>query len=319
MEFDVPVVLDMRDMWPDIFVDAVPRPVRPIARLLLEPLFRQTRYACSHATAIIGITDPFVAWGLTRGGRNRSALDRSFPLSHETILPDSSQLEEARKFWARQNVSPDDPLATICYFGNVNRQLDLSHIVEAARILHHRGIPVRFVLCGQGERLQEYRHAAAALPNILFPGWVNQAQMATLMSDSLAGLDPLPRRYDFLATINNKAIIYLSAGLPVISSPRTGILFDLLEHHRCGLSYDASDAMGLADIAAHLVSDASAHARMSANAVQLYRKQFSPEKILDSIVAYLSQIVSSAPAANATAEPSLVSFSRRFHLDENRT
>ncbi len=301
LEFGTPVVLDMRDMWPDIFVDAVPRIARPVARLLLQPMFRRARYACSHATAIIGITDQFVAWGLERGGRPRGALDVSFPLSHETTSPDSAQLEEACNFWVQQGVSPSDRVVNICYFGNVNRQLDLMHVIEAARTLHLQRVPVRFVLCGKGERLDEYRRAAAGLPNVLLPGWVNQAQITTLMNCSLAGLDPLPDRYDFLATINNKAIIYLSAGLPVISSPRTGTLFELVARHQCGVSYDALDSNGLAAIAAKLVSDESAHAQMSANARRLYRERFSPEMVLDFMAEYLLQVASPS-LAEANAE-----------------
>lgn len=302
LQFGVPVVLDMRDMWPDILVDGVRRVARPIARRLLEPMFKQARYACSRASAIIGITDEFVQWGLARGGRTRSACDVSFPLSHETTRPTSAEVEEAEKFWAEKGVFPASPVATICYFGNVNRQLNLMHAIEAARFLNSQSIPVRFVLCGNGERLEEYRRAAAKLPNVILPGWVNQAQMTVLMSYSFAGLDPLPSRYDFLATINNKAIIYLSAGLPIISSPRAGTLFELLTNHQCGVSYDALDSTALAEIVKNLVLDSQAHAQMSINASMLYQERFSPEKVLNSMVEYLTRLASTTSATpNAEA------------------
>jgi glycosyltransferase involved in cell wall biosynthesis len=292
----IPVVLDMRDMWPDIFVDAVPRAARPIARFLFEPMFRQARQACARATAITGITDTFVEWGLQRGGRARGSLDVSFPLSHETTSPTLEQIEEARKFWTQQGITPNNPVATICYFGNVNRQLDLLHVIEAARILNSENVPVQFVLCGKGERLKDYSAAAAGLPNVILPGWVNQAQMTVLMSYSTAGLDPLPDRYDFLATINNKAIIYLSAGLPVISSPRTGTLFELLARHQCGVSYDPLDSRSLAAIVTNFLDDTRAYHQMGFNARRLYQERFSPEKVLDSMAEYLLQVESSGSA-----------------------
>ena len=49
-ENNVPVVLDMRDMWPDIFADAVPRLARPLARCLLFPMLRRARAACATST-----------------------------------------------------------------------------------------------------------------------------------------------------------------------------------------------------------------------------------------------------------------------------
>src|ERR1022692_5212730 len=47
----VPVVLDMRDMWPDIFLEPVPPLLRAPARLVLQPFFRKARNACAQATA----------------------------------------------------------------------------------------------------------------------------------------------------------------------------------------------------------------------------------------------------------------------------
>ncbi|MGA2258803.1 MAG: hypothetical protein ABSG53_29400, partial [Thermoguttaceae bacterium] len=74
-ERNVPVILDMRDMWPDLFADVVPRPLRVLAMLPLLPMFLQSRRACAGATAIIGVTDPFVDWGLRRGRRKRTPKD----------------------------------------------------------------------------------------------------------------------------------------------------------------------------------------------------------------------------------------------------
>ena len=87
----IPVILDMRDMWPDIFVTAVPgRPAG--ARLLLWPLFRQARSAHAGATAITGITEAFVDWGLQRGRRARSPLDRAFPMGYASVPPAEENL-----------------------------------------------------------------------------------------------------------------------------------------------------------------------------------------------------------------------------------
>ena len=71
-ELGIPVVLDMRDMWPNIIVDSVPKIGRPVARLLLNSWFQDTCFSCSRATAITGITDEFVDWGLKNGNRTRT-------------------------------------------------------------------------------------------------------------------------------------------------------------------------------------------------------------------------------------------------------
>ena len=49
-ERGVPVVLDVRDMWPDIFLDLVPRWARSPGRLLLAPYFHMAQRSCRMAS-----------------------------------------------------------------------------------------------------------------------------------------------------------------------------------------------------------------------------------------------------------------------------
>jgi glycosyltransferase involved in cell wall biosynthesis len=287
----VPVVLDMRDMWPDIFVDTAPVPMRPLARALLQPMFRQARHACSQAAAIAGITDAFVDWGVARGCRRRTPLDRAFPLGYSAEAPAPEAIRAANETWDHLGVD-DSGLFTVCYFGGLSRQLDLMHAIDAARLLEKRGASVRLVLCGDGERLEEYRRAAAGLSSVILPGWVDRAAIYTLMRRSHAGLDPLPGRYDFLASINNKAIEYMSAGLPVVSSPKRGVLSELLQQRNCGLSYDESDARGLADLLDSLSRDQAHAAAMRRASAALFREQFMADTVCASMESHFERIVS---------------------------
>ena len=67
----IPIVLDIRDLWPDVILDIAPPWARWPARLFLSSLFRDLREACAGATAIIGITDPIVEWGVRNAGRSK--------------------------------------------------------------------------------------------------------------------------------------------------------------------------------------------------------------------------------------------------------
>jgi len=98
----VPVVLDVRDLWPDIFLDYMPPILRPLARLALRPLFSETDKAFRFATAITGITRPFVEWGLKHAGRISTGLDRDFPMGYPATLPTTESLAEANLWWKRQ-------------------------------------------------------------------------------------------------------------------------------------------------------------------------------------------------------------------------
>ncbi len=52
MRLRIPVVLDMRDSWPDIYLELLPAPLRPFARPFLEPMYSSLRKAIRSAYAV---------------------------------------------------------------------------------------------------------------------------------------------------------------------------------------------------------------------------------------------------------------------------
>jgi glycosyltransferase involved in cell wall biosynthesis len=287
----IPVVLDMRDMWPDIFITLVPALLKPLARLLLLSMFHKTQHVCAKATAITGITEEFVNWGLGYAQRNRSALDRAFPLGYISETPDESELVSANQFWDTKSVILKEKKTNICFVGSLGHQLDIETIIKAANKIRYKSLSCRFIICGHGDRYDYFKDRSSNNPNIMYPGWVNAAQIYVLMRRSFVGLDPLPDRYDFHATINNKAIEYLSAGLPIISSPDKGVLADILRDKECGFSYPYGDSEKLANLILRLLDDREVQKKMSDNALRTFQERFTAEKVYKEMMHYLEEVI----------------------------
>jgi len=285
-QHDVPVILDMRDMWPDIFIESLPPAFRYPGRILLTKLFRDARRTCSAAAAITGITDAFVDWGVKKARRTRRLRDISFPMGYPKAYFPADKIRAAESFWDRRGIYAGKEFVA-CFLGSFGRQLDVECLIGAARILKNRRQPVKFVLCGAGDYLERYRQMAADISEVIFPGWIDAVTMHVLMRRSSVGLDPLPNRYDFLATINNKAIEYMSAGLPVISSPRHGVLHDLLKRYDCGDGYASGNAEELATLLTTLRDAPDRLKSWSRNATALFEEAFVAEKVYDRMSAYL--------------------------------
>lgn len=292
----IPVVLDMLDMWPDIFVDHAPSALRPFVRSVLAPMFKSAHVACSGATAITGITDAFVDWGLRRGNRIKSERDRAFPLGYLSSPLGDEEINEARRYWDRLGVFADSEEFVACFVGAISHQFGIGTLIEAAQRLGQTDKQIRAVICGTGDRLEHYKRMANGCRNILFPGWVNAAQIHVLLRRSSVGIDPLPDRYDFLSTINNKAIQYMSAGLPVISTPDRGVLCDLIRKYQCGFSFPHGDANGLAGLLVKLHDDPTALASASSNSAQVFERFFTAEKVYAEMMGHLVDIAQSSKA-----------------------
>ncbi len=280
----VPVVLDARDMWPDIFAEVFPAWLQGAARLALYPLERMTRKAFADATAITGITPAFVAWGLGKAKRQVTELDRDFPLAYQDEPLPQDELNAAILRWRDRGLRGDAFVA--CFFGAINRRFDLETVIEAARLLQPGSRRIQVVLCGDGERLPHCRRLAAGCDNVLLPGWLPKADIAALMKLSNVGLAPYFSSPSFRISYPNKSIEYLGGGLPVVSSLR-GILEELLVENQCGLTYEHGDAQQLAGLLADLYDQPDRVKAMSSQARALFEQRFSAKNVYTDMMHHL--------------------------------
>jgi glycosyltransferase involved in cell wall biosynthesis len=303
---NIPVVLDMRDMWPDIFVDLAPRFLRPVARSLLSFQFRRAARVCEKATAIIGITDEYVAWGLKRGKRCLQKFDKSFPLGYSIQATTDESEKNALIELKNRGINFDDDKLYAVYIGTLCRNAYLEEITGASRILHERNSKWQFIIFGDGDHTDLIKKHARQYPNMKYGGWVDKTMIHSLMRRCHVGLNPLPDRHDFLTTINNKVIEYMSAGLPIISSPDRGVICELFKKYGCGMNYPSGDAEALAVMLERLSDHREMLKKMSDNALRLFQERFTAENIYTEMMAHMVMIAEHAkqnPPERSTSLP----------------
>lgn len=287
--WNVPVVLDIRDLWPNAITDLAPRLLRPAVRYAMRRSYQRAHYAASCASAIIGITDQYVDWGLAYAGRARTSMDRDFPLGYVEKSPTPAEVEAAERFWAEHGVAADKQAFVACWFGTIGRNSELTTVIEAARQLERLGKPARFVLCGMGPELDRSRRLAEDCPNVLLPGWIDAPQIWTLLRMSSVGLAPYVSNDNFVRNLPNKPVEYLSASLPILSSLE-GVLARLLAENDCGITYPNGRAEALAAAIAKIMDDPARRTQMSENARSLYQSRFVADTVYSEMRSHLEQI-----------------------------
>ncbi|MEO8019668.1 MAG: glycosyltransferase family 4 protein [Pseudomonadota bacterium] len=291
-EHGIPVVLDVRDLWPDIFVQAVPGPLRGFLRMVLHGYFASTRRALAGAASLIAVSRGYLQWGIDRAGRAARAEDRVFPLAYSLPGRTDAARNAGREWLANYGVND---ASVVCLFaGTLGRTYDLAPVLDAARAFAAvNGSPFRFVICGDGERAAEWREKARGLSNVAFTGWLDQARMR----DALMGADIGLAAYAHAAPqgLPNKVIEYMAAGLPVVSS-LAGETADLLKRGDCGVSYAAGDDEALRDALERLAAP-QPRARLAHNARHGFEAEFVAETIYPQLASYLER------AANANSRP----------------
>lgn len=284
---NVPVVIDVRDLWPDLFIELAPSWGRGVAKQILALFFDMGREACTGATAIVGVTPEFVSWGMRNAGRTATEWDRAFPMGYQRVELSREEREEALSRWRARGIK--NSAFVVCFFGAMGRQFDLDTVIDAARMLRGNGRHFQFVLCGSGESLGDYRRKARDCPDVLFPGWVDRADIWALMSLSAVGLAPYLNKLNFTMNLPNKPVEYLSAGLPLVSS-LSGVLARLITEYHCGITYEEGRPDSLAEALVRLYDGREEMRVMAKNAKALYERSFLAERVYGDMVGYLQRI-----------------------------
>lgn len=284
-EHRLPVVLDIRDLWPDIFSALAPSSLKPISDYMLTPYARLARRAIRGATAIVAINEGFVDWAMRRGGRVRGDLDRAFPMGYPSAAPPQHAIDVAKARWKERGVESDE-MFTAIFVGNIGRQFEFEAIAAVARKTLGR---MRFILCGTGDAERYVRRLMSGLSNVFMPGWVSAKEIWTLMRIADVGLAPYHAEESFTHSLPNKSLEYLSAGLPIVSS-LPGALARLLMEEDCGLTYANNNAEELEVALETLAKSVETRRRMQKNAARIFAARFSAERIYSDMADYLERV-----------------------------
>ena len=281
-ERKVPTLLDVKDLWPSIFVDAFPAILSPIVRILFHPYFYFAKRTIRDVDGISTMSLGFLNWCLSFANKSKSVNDRVVRLTTLNSEANISELSSAELWWSKLGVNPDSP--KVFFTGTFSTAFDFDQICAAARVTNN----CQFVLCGHGPCLDKTRELMKGLPNVFFPGWIDRFQMESLANMSLATLAPYKNVKNFTLNIPNKIVDSLLLGLPILS-PLTGEVESLISNRKVGFTYNNNNP--LASCIQSLVDDDKLQNLMSINAKRLYEEEFEFNKVYGGLVDHLEGMV----------------------------
>jgi glycosyltransferase involved in cell wall biosynthesis len=291
-KYSVPTLLDLKDQWPDLFIDALPKPIRPLGRLALAPYFFLAKRAMRDASGLSAMSPSFLDWGRRFSASEQSRWDRVVALTAPPSRLSEAERQDAREWWDNHGVV-DDGLPRICFVGSHSPAFDIGPIIIAAKYFAASGRRCQFVICGDGPESQSWRESLQELPGVVFPGWVNRAQVETLAERCLAALAPYTNSENFMSNIPNKVVDALSLGLPVLS-PLRGEVAGLIEECHVGFSYGERGSITLHAAIEQLADNGQLRDSLSENARTLFCERFAYEDVYGGLVLHLERMSADA-------------------------
>lgn len=274
---DLPVVVDIRDLWPDEMLARLPAALRPIGRAALLPLERSVAKTLRGATGIIAVSEGYLNWGLAKAGRPPGAWDRMIPLGY----PDHGDAAAARH---ARTTSADR--CGLFFSGSFNNSVDLDTLIAAVR--HLPDPRLTLTICGRGDYETRWRATAAGDPRIRFTGWVDAAELRKQAGAADIGM--ICYRPESLVAMPNKLFEYISLGLPVINCI-SGEAAALVRDEQIGLYYEPGSPRSLAAAIGELLQAPDRRLEMSRRATALFEARYAASTISRSYSALLEAVM----------------------------
>jgi glycosyltransferase involved in cell wall biosynthesis len=285
---NVRTILDIKDLWPEIFISFLPKSMKIFVKFFLFPYFYLAKQVINNATAISSMTDSFLNYTINSFGRNRSKIDLATPFSSPKIKLTYDELKTAKKWWRKHKLNMN-AIFRICYIGNLSPNIDLRPIKQAALYFEKECKEVEFVICGDGVSFEEYKFKFRDIRSVKFIGRVDPSKAVALSLISQASLIPYKNSKDFQLSLPNKFVDSLSYELPIFS-PLSGEVAKMIEKYNIGISYGKSFSKSLIEGVNILLDNNILLKEMIKNCRNLHKKHFENEAVYKNLANHLIRI-----------------------------
>jgi colanic acid biosynthesis glycosyl transferase WcaI len=205
-----PLVLEIRDLWPDYLVD-----MGTLRRggLPSRALFALERYLIRRADRTVVVTESF----------RRRVIEKGAPEGSVAVIPNGVDVDS---YFASDEPPPLEAMIregrgpVVGYLGNIGAGQDLRAVVRAAELVEQRDPAVTFVLAGDGPQARQVQSLARGhrLGNLLLHGPISKDRTRAFYNACDVCLVPLADVAVFQETVPSKLFEIMACERPVMAS-----------------------------------------------------------------------------------------------------
>jgi glycosyltransferase involved in cell wall biosynthesis len=282
---NIPVILDIRDLWPDIFYERITAKTGLPFKGYMIPYERMGRKAMCDADAVISITQGMLEWGQKRFARETTLEDRVFYQSQS-----AASATEDMAFWQDKDIDLDVLKTRLIWAGSLVSDLDAQTLLAAIESLPETASrELEFVFCGSGDLAPKVEEMAARLPHVAFAGWVGQDALNALYARSHIGMMCYLDRFDFQLSIPNKVADFTRSNMRILTN-LTGEMQRVLGPDDLLIPYPTGNVDALRDRLIEIADHPEKYRVQAPNARALFDRLFDADLVMPEFAHYVEQI-----------------------------
>jgi len=293
--FSTQLVLDVGDIWPELFVLAIPRFFRPVSYLLFSPFYGLRRYNLRNANAVVAVCNTYLK--LVQKEAPFLSQERAetvfWGVDVADLRRESSTIEAPAEVRWKHKL-PGEVWAI--YAGTLGNNYDILTLLQVVALLQQRRSTVKIIIAGAGplqSHIADYIKTNGSA-NIEYLGKLETSDLGDLYRICDIGLCPYAEGSTVAMPI--KVFDYLAVGLPIISSLH-GDLESLLSDRQVGIQYESGNPSSLADALEILATNEDRRKLMARNSYNT-AMEFDQKIQYQKFVALVERVVSDGLISN---------------------
>ena len=229
------LVLDVIDLWPELFEVALPKWLRPLGRLIFYPLYQRRNKLVRACDGVVAVSRDYLRIALQDQSETIPGLVAYLGIDNKghAMAKVNSSLDAILKQFRTQFA------LTAVYAGTLGDAYDIDIVIAAVKRAKLMQLPIGFVVAGEGPRkLDMHTLAESHTSHFKFVGRLPASDMATLYANCDVGL----MTYVVGSTVAMpvKFYDYLAGGVAILNSLGRDV-GEIIENQRVGLNYQPSN------------------------------------------------------------------------------
>lgn len=236
-ENNIKIVLDVIDIWPELFKLVLPKFLKPIHRIIFFPLYKMRDSVVKESVAVVGVSKDYVATVLKKYN-NKNKL-----VSYLGLDVDKFRLDLCRNNSLISAGLISNNRINVIYSGTLGDAYDIPTIISAAIFFAKRQFPVQFLFVGDGPRRSQVELLCSKYPkSAKYLGVVNVDELPSIYRNCDVGL--VSYLSDSTVAVPVKFFDYVAAGLAIVNSLSLEIS-EIISKNSIGINYlpESSDSL----------------------------------------------------------------------------